>query len=297
LTEGSPKDSTYRARTNSLSIRRYAGAHGLTLVADVGGDAGAPTVIFLHGGGQTRHSWAGSMRELIAQGYRVLNLDARGHGDSDWAADGDYTSKALTADLACVIDTLDSRPALVGASMGAATALLFAGSASSNAAALILVDLVPRFDPNGAARIRAFMSANPQGFASVDEAAAAVNAYNPHRPASRDAAGLMKNLRERDGRLYWHWDPRVLSNEGSEHVSFGEKLNQAARRVRVPTLLVRGLRSELVTEAGIEDLKTHLEHLEVFDVAEAGHMVVGDKNEVFNSGILYFLRRHLPTAR
>jgi pimeloyl-ACP methyl ester carboxylesterase len=269
----------------------------LKLVADVGGDAGAPSVIFLHGGGQTRHSWAGSMRELIAQGYRVLNLDARGHGDSDWAPDGDYTSKTLTADLACVIDTLDSRPALVGASMGAATALLFAGSASANAAALILVDLVPRFDPNGAARIRAFMSANPQGFANVDDAAAAVAAYNPHRPASRDAAGLMKNLRERDGRFYWHWDPRVLSNEGSEYVSFGEKLNQAARRVRIPTLLVRGLRSELVTDAGIEDLKTHLPHLEVFDVAEAGHMVVGDKNEVFNSGILYFLCRHLPAAR
>jgi pimeloyl-ACP methyl ester carboxylesterase len=297
VTESPPKDRQHRARTSPWSTQRYTGAHGLGLVADVGGDTGAPTVIFLHGGGQTRHSWAGSMRELIAQGYRVLNLDARGHGDSDWAADGDYTSKALTADLACVIDTLNSPPALVGASMGAATALLFAGSASANAAALILVDLVPRFDPDGAARIRTFMRANPQGFASVDEAAAAVAAYNPHRPASRDAAGLMKNLRERDGRLYWHWDPRVLSNDGSEHVSFGEKLNQAARRVRIPTLLVRGLRSELVTDAGIEDFKTHLQHLEVFDVAEAGHMVVGDKNEVFNSGILYFLRRHLPTAR
>jgi pimeloyl-ACP methyl ester carboxylesterase len=88
-----------------------------------------------------------------------------------------------------------------------------------------------------------------------------------------------------------------LSNDGSEHESFAEKLNQAAGRVRIPTLLVRGLRSELVTDAGIEDLKRHLRHLEVFDVADAGHMVVGDKNEIFNSGILYFLRRHLPITR
>jgi pimeloyl-ACP methyl ester carboxylesterase len=185
LADGPPNDRHRRASATPWSTRRYTGAQGVKLIADVGGVPGAPTVIFLHGGGQTRHSWTGSMRELIAQGYCVLNLDARGHGESDWAADGDYTSKTLTADLGCVIHTLDSPPALVGASMGAATALLFSGAASANATALILVDLVPRFDPGGAAKIRAFMSANPLGFANLDEAAAAVAAYNPHRPASR----------------------------------------------------------------------------------------------------------------
>jgi len=242
------------------------------------------------------------MSELVAQGYRVINLDARGHGESEWAADGDYSANTLAADLACVIDTLDSPVALVGASMGAATALLFGGSQSKSTrvSALILVDLVPRFDPMGAAKIRAFMRSHPDGFATLDEVAAHVAAYNAGRPPPRDAAGLMKNLRERAGRLYWHWDPRLLSGtDGTEgtHMDFADRLNRAAERVRSPTLLVRGLRSELVTSAGIDDFKAHLPHLELFDVADAGHMVVGDKNDIFNAGILYFLGQHMPTTR
>src|SRR5882757_10873228 len=103
--------------------RRYDACGGLSVAADVGGDPSHPAVILLHGGGQTRHSWAGTMRELLAQGYHVINLDARGHGNSDWAKDGDYGLKALAADLRAVIGTLSSKPVLVGASMGGATGL------------------------------------------------------------------------------------------------------------------------------------------------------------------------------
>src|ERR1700680_1885101 len=80
--------------------RRYKVADHLELVADVGGDPKAPPVVLLHGGGQTRHSWGGAMRALIAQGYYVINLDARGHGDSNWARDGNYSLDVLAADLA-----------------------------------------------------------------------------------------------------------------------------------------------------------------------------------------------------
>src|ERR1700761_731453 len=106
----------------------FLGKRGIRLVADVGGDSRAPTTIFLHGGGQTRHSWRATMNELVAQGYHIINLDARGHGDSEWAADGDYSLDILAADLGCVVDTLPSAPALVGASMGAAAALCLAGT-------------------------------------------------------------------------------------------------------------------------------------------------------------------------
>jgi pimeloyl-ACP methyl ester carboxylesterase len=94
------------------TTRRYQGAKNVHIVGDVGGDATAPPVILLHGGGQTRHSWGGAMRELVSRGYQVVNLDARGHGDSEWAADGDYSLDALVADLTAVIDTLASPPAL-----------------------------------------------------------------------------------------------------------------------------------------------------------------------------------------
>jgi len=277
--------------------RRYIGAKGVELVADVGGDPRAPTIILLHGGGQTRHSWGGAMRQLVLRGYHVINLDARGHGDSQWAADGDYSLEVLAKDLECVIETLKSRPALVGASMGGATALLVAGAhANPVAAALVLVDIVPRIDTGGAAKIRSFMSSGGKGFGTLQEASDAVAAYNPHRPRPKSNAGLMKNLRLRiDGRLYWHWDPRVLQQvRHAEPPLFADRLNSAAEQVRIPTLLVRGLESDIVTEAAVTDFRAHLPQLEVFDVSGAGHMVAGDKNDAFNQGVFEFMQRHLP---
>jgi pimeloyl-ACP methyl ester carboxylesterase len=282
---------------SALVTRRYTGAKGVELVADVGGDPRAPTIILLHGGGQTRHSWGGAMRQLVLRGYHVINLDARGHGDSQWAADGDYSLEVLAKDLECVIETLKSRPALVGASMGGATALLVAGAhANPVAAALVLVDIVPRIDTGGAAKIRSFMRSGEKGFGTLQEASDAVAAYNPHRPRPKSNAGLMRNLRLRiDGRLYWHWDPRVLQQvRHAEPPLFADRLNSAAEQVRIPTLLVRGLESDIVTEAAVTDFRAHLPQLEVFDVSGAGHMVAGDKNDAFNQGVFEFMQRHLP---
>lgn len=283
--------------TTGFETRSYMGAHGVRLVADVGGDPAAPPVILMHGGGQTRHSWGGAMRELVRRGYHVINLDARGHGDSAWAADGDYAFTTQAQDLERVVATLARPPALVGASMGGSTGLFFAAAHEPpRAAALVLVDIVPRLDVAGANRIRAFMRGNPDGFATVEEAAAAVRAYNPHRPPPKDHSGLMKNLRlKADGRLHWHWDPRLVTgHDGVEPPLPVHEMMRAAERVRIPTLLVRGLQSDIVSDAGVADLRARIPHIEVFDVAEAGHMVAGDRNDAFNHGVLGFLARHLP---
>ena len=277
--------------------RRYTTAQGLTLAADVGGDPAAAPVILLHGGGQTRHSWHGLMRQLLAGGYHVINLDARGHGDSDWSAEGDYGLAALAADLGSVIATLARPVALVGASMGGATALHAAGHAQRDIVkALVLVDIVPRIDPVGGAKIGAFMRSKPEGFATLEEAADAVAAYNPHRPRPKDSRGLMKNLRLReDGRLHWHWDPKFLSpSPRAEPPDFTRPLYEAAKQVIAPTLLVRGLKSDIVSDAGIAEFRQYLPALEVFDVAGAGHMVAGDRNDAFGEGVRGFLRAHHP---
>ena len=280
----------------AFEVRRYPVPGGIEVSADVGGDPSYPAVILTHGGGQTRHSWQGAMRELVAQGYHVINLDARGHGDSDWSPDGIYTVEMLADDLKAVIATLPRPPALVGASMGGITSLLAVGNSEQRiASALILVDVVPRVEPKGAEKIRAFMHARPDGFANLEEAADAVSAYNPHRPRPSDISGLMKNLRVReDGRLRWHWDPRFLRDDPPEPPVVAEKLLEAASRVREPTLVVRGLQSDIVSEAGIEEFRRHLPTLEVFDVAGAGHMVAGDRNDAFNQGVTDFLNRHHP---
>lgn len=285
------------ATDSSTRVHRYAVGAGVEVVADVGGDPAAPAVILLHGGGQTRHSWRGAMRELLRQGYHVINLDARGHGQSGWSADADYQLETLADDLLQVIATLPTKPALVGASMGGATALYAAGKhAQPLAAALVLVDMVPRIDPAGANRVIGFMNSRKEGFANLEEVADAVATYNPHRPRPSNIQGLMKNLRHGDdGRLYWHWDPRIMDNPRRvEPPDLAETLLQAATNVRAPTLLVRGMQSDIVTEDGIAELRERMPEVEVFDVAGAGHMVAGDRNDAFNEGVLSFLRRHHP---
>jgi pimeloyl-ACP methyl ester carboxylesterase len=282
-----------------FEVRRYRVPDGIQVVGDVGGDPARPTVILQHGGGQTRHSWGRAMRELVERGYHVINLDARGHGDSDWAPDGNYSLDALASDLHAVIATLEAPPALVGASMGGATSLVTVGNSPTRiAAAMVLVDVIPRLNREGAAKIVAFMNANPDGFADIEAAADAVAAYNPHRPRPKDVSGLMKNLRLReDGRLHWHWDPKFVRRPTKvEPPMLAAQLLEAASRVRVPTLLVRGMQSDIVTEEGVEEFRRLLPTLEVYDVMGAGHMVAGDKNDVFNQGVVSFLQRHLPAT-
>jgi len=285
-----------------FEIRTYTGVGGVPLVADVGGDPARPAVILLHGGGQTRHSWGTAMRALVAHGYHVINLDTRGHGDSGWSPKADYRLATLAADLRIVIDTLPAPPALVGASMGGATSLVAVGTtADPIARALVMVDVVPRIEAEGANKIGAFMRANPEGFATLEEAADAVSAYYPHRPRPKDVSGLMKNLRRRDdGRLYWHWDPRMFDQpelrrgDGPEPPRFVDQMIAACAGVHVPTLLVRGMQSDIVGENGIAEFRRYVPHLEVFDVADAGHMVAGDRNDAFNQGVIAFLEKHLP---
>ncbi|MBA4286414.1 MAG: alpha/beta hydrolase [Xanthomonadaceae bacterium] len=277
------------------ALRRFVADDGVVLCADVGGDPAAPAVILSHGGGQTRHSWGAAMQRLLADGYHVINVDARGHGDSDWSPKGDYGIDRMCADLRGIATTLPAPPALVGASMGGAASLLAASEAGS-ARALVLVDVVPRLNREGAERIVEFMRARPDGFASLEEAADVVAAYYPQRRRPRDPTGLLKNLRLRgDGRLHWHWDPALVADPDgvSEPPRFTEKLYTAAARIRVPTLLVRGLESDVVTDYGVAEFRACLPALEVCDVAAAGHMVAGDRNDAFNDGVAGFLRRHL----
>ena len=280
-----------------LKTRHYTGAGGLRLAADVGGDPSALTVIFMHGGGQTRHSWRRATRQLLDDGYQVVSLDARGHGDSDWSPEGDYGLPSFAADLLAVIATLSAPPAIVGASLGGSTGLYAIGNSTEPIArALVLVDIVPRVDAVGSEKILAFMRSRPDGFATVAEAADAVAAYNPHRPRPSETSGLMKNLRRRaDGRLHWHWDPKIVEAPTRlEPPDLVGPLLDAASRVRIPTLLIRGLMSDVVSDTGIAELRATLPGLEVQDVAQAGHMVAGDRNDAFNLGVSAFLRRHLP---
>jgi pimeloyl-ACP methyl ester carboxylesterase len=285
----------------SLPIERieFQGANGLRLAADAAGPTDGLPVLLMHGGGQTRNAWGRALQDLGAQGWRAIAIDARGHGESDWASDGDYGVDRLSDDLRAVIRTLAAKPVLVGASMGGNTALMAEGETPGIARALVLVDVVPQLETEGVQRIIDFMTARPEGFASLDEAADAVAAYTPERPRPRDPQGLAKNLRQgADGRWRWHWDPRFMLTEPEQRQArireIRDRVTAAAARVRIPALLVRGAQSDVVSAEGVEALRAQMPHLETADVQNAGHMVAGDRNDHFNAAMLGFLRRHAP---
>lgn len=276
---------------------RIATSDALSLAADVDGPPDAPVVVLLHGGGQTRHSWAGAMAALVARGYRVINYDARGHGDSDWSGAGAYHLDDRASDLAAVVDDLAVPFALVGASLGGATAIQ-AVARGLRPAVVVLVDIVPEAEPEGVGRIVGFMRGHPEGFATLDEAADAVAAYNPDRPRPSDPSGLMRNLRRRpDGRLGWHWDPRIVAADPQVHHDEVRRSAEILAATDIPVLLVRGLRSEVVSDTGVAAFKALMPRLEVADVAGAGHMVAGDRNDAFNAAVLEVLDRRLPLSK
>jgi pimeloyl-ACP methyl ester carboxylesterase len=279
--------------------------HGLDLAADAYGPTeGAPVLLF-PGGGQTRHSWDGTARLLGDKGWHATTVDMRGHGDSDWAADGDYSLDAFAADVRDVAWATarahGRAPALVGASLGGISSLIAIAEADHGdavAAALVLVDVAPRLEPKGVARIGAFMLGHLDGFASLEEVADAVAAYNPHRPRPSDLSGLRKNVRQHDdGRWYWHWDPRFMTPgrmDEPRSIRNEARLEAAAGALTLPVLLVRGRQSDVLSEAGAQHLQALVPHARSVDVAGAGHMVAGDRNDVFNDAVVGFLQETLP---
>lgn len=252
------------------------------------------TVLLLHGGGQTRHSWFQTGRQLAKHGWNAISLDARGHGESDWAADGQYTMDVLVADLEAVVATLDEKPILVGASMGGSTSLLAQGERQL-ARAVVLVDIVPEPETAGIDRIMTFLKSAPDGFGSLADAAQAVSDYNPHRARPPSPQGLQKNLRQHaNGRWYWHWDPSFL--DLAPTAADLSRLQHAAKQIRVPTLLIRGQQSDVVSTTGVQGLLDLIPHATYVDVSGTGHMVAGDDNDVFTHQLLQFLAESVAAA-
>jgi pimeloyl-ACP methyl ester carboxylesterase len=285
-------------------MARWQGA-GVRLAGDQWGEGSAPPVLLLHGAGQTRHSWRTTGSVLAAQGWHVIALDLRGHGDSDRSPAGDYRLEDFAADVAAVSRALPTPPVLVGASLGGLAALAAVARVAVPARALVLVDISVEVEQEGSNRIRRFMTAHTNGFPSLEAAAAAIAAFDPRRTPPANLNGLRKNLRRRpDGRWVWHWDPRIMDgsphslNRLVPHPGTGEptlahhlEVARAAPSITVPTLLIRGLRSELVSERSVQALREVIPHATYVDVADAGHMIVGDRNDAFTASLVSYLDR------
>lgn len=250
-------------------------------------------ILMLHGGAQTRHSWNRAARRLVESGYRVTTVDARGHGDSDWSPDGDYDIHRMVDDLVCIIDQrfTGTKPVLVGASLGGLTGMLALGQGLDVARALVLVDVTPRIESSGVQRVGDFLNSGADGFDSLEQVAELIAAYQPHRTRPRNLDGLRKNLRQADdGRWYWHWDPAFANNANSENAVIGtEFFSEIAPKVQQPVLLIRGSRSDIVSDESVVHLLEVIPHAYTQTAEGAGHMVAGDDNAVFLDQLGWFL--------
>ncbi len=267
----------------------------LKLVADTWGDPSAPAVLLAHGGGQTRYAWGDTARLLAEQGKYAVALDLRGHGESDWDPQARYDFSHYAGDLADVVDQLGSQPAAVGASLGGISSLIAHHQKHHQLfSSLVLVDITPRVELDGLGRIRDFMLQHAEkGFATLEEVADWVASYTPNRKRSSNLEGLKKNVRlGEDGRYRWHWDPKFFAarpdvrREGFARFTLME---EAARALVIPTLLVRGKISDLVSPEGAKEFLDLAPHAEYMDIGEAGHMVAGDKNDIFSHAVIQFL--------
>ncbi len=293
-----PSETSTLVAPQPFSIK---GVGGLTLRGSERGDERHTPVVLMHGGGQNRQAWRATASKLAAAGYFAVSFDARGHGDSDWAPDGAYGNDIMAQDLRLILERFERPPVVVGASMGGMTALTAQGSARTQLfAALVLVDVTPRLETEGVRRIVDFMTAYPDGFATLEEAADQIAAYNPHRERSASTDGLKRVLRERDGRWFWQWDPAFITgpDRGANHemreahmAEMAERLLKAAATLTVPTLLVRGAQSDVVSEANVKEFLSAVPHADYVDVSETGHMVAGDDNDAFTSAVLAFLKK------
>jgi pimeloyl-ACP methyl ester carboxylesterase len=271
----------------------FDGAPGIRLAADAFGDPRAPAVLMLHGGGQTRHAWQATATSLADAGWHAITVDLRGHGESTHPHPPAYALEDFVADVRALIAAIADAPIVIGASLGGIAALLaITETPAAPAAGLVLVDVAHRFQARGGRRIVSFMEGHPAGFATLADAAEAIAAYLPHRPRPRDTTGLRHNLRYKDGRWRWHWDPAILTQarQNIEHQApLSERLANAAAQLSQPCLLIRGAESDVLSSAVAREFLELAPTAKMAEVPSAGHMVAGDNNDAFSAAIRAWL--------
>lgn len=272
-------------------VSRVPARDSVALVVEALGSPKSPPLLFAHGFGQSRRAWTRAAEFLAKRGWRAVTFDARGHGDSGRVPDGHYLLEQFVDDLLVVAHSLGQPPVLVGASMGGLLGLVAAGEIRPVPfRALVLVDITPRWEPAGVARMLGFMRAHPDGFASLEEAAGEVAAYLPQRrerKAPQELAQLLK--RGEDGRLRWHWDPALLDTVAREGERHQQRLLNAARNVGMPLLLVFGGRSDVVSDTTVREFLAAVPQAAHVEIPHAAHTLAGDDNAAFTAAIEPFL--------
>jgi esterase len=255
------------------------------------GEPAAPPVVLLHGGHQSAHSW--DLVSLhLARNHRVLALDQRGHGDSEWARDVEYTNHAMALDALAFLDAMGlGRPVLIGHSMGGRNSLILTKHNPSRLRALVIVDVGPEVSDRGRAAIAGFVQEN-QEFEDLEHFVANVREYDPYRPREHIERTVKYNMLQRaDGKFVSKCDsnPRRLGIVRGQGPLENVTLEDAAA-FDLPVLLIRGERSNILAPDAAERFRDALPRGQLVTVANCGHNVHGQNTLGFITALGEFLR-------
>jgi esterase len=261
------------------------------------GTAGLPPVVFLHGGGLNAHTWD-LVCAALRQERHCLALDQRGHGESEWSPEMDYSTESHVGDLEAFFQAIGlQRFVLVGMSLGGVNALAWAGRYSQRLTGLVLVDVGPEIRVDGARKIAAFTSeATPLD--SVEQFVDRALAFNPRRNRELLRRSLLHNLRRMpDGRWMWKYDQRHRGKvDPDAYARRRELLWSAVETVACPTLVVRGAQSDVFHDEDAERLARRFQRGRWVRIEGAGHTVQGDNPADLLVSLREFLAEVAPAT-
>ena len=239
------------------------------------GDPANPTLVMLHGVSQQAHSWD-FVSLALSPAYHVIALDQRGHGDTEWAADGDYSIDAMQADIDGVVDALGLNDFnLMGHSMGGRNSFIWASRHPDTLRSLTIVDTGPETQRRGQDRIRQFREL-PNNLDSFQEFADRVREYTG-RTEEQVLGALKYSIRQMpDGKWAWKWDPETRNRGRGDPVWPTERLWQCVEAVDCPSLVLRGSRSDIFAEETLAKMGRVMTDCTTETIRDAGHLVQGD---------------------
>jgi len=262
-------------------------ANGLRLHYLDWGNEEKPPLLLLHGRTQSAHSWDFAALAFRAD-YHVISLNQRGHGESEWAPDGDYTGHAQVQDVAEVVSALGLAPVVViGHSMGGRNAMVYAGKHPDELRALVVVEMAPARALSEAPRM-GIWHLLPTEANSLEEYVEAAQRVNPRRTKEQLRGSLRHQLRQfSSGKWSWKWDPILRDTDVGGWSS--DELWQFTGSIQCPALFVRGGESNLISDETAERITRDMSDAKVLTVADAGHLVPGDKPAAFQQVVQEFL--------
>ena len=270
---------------------KFVTANGMRFHYLEWGSAANPPMLLLHGFAQTCHSW-----DFVALGfsddYRVIVLDQRGHGDSDWAADGDYSPETQQNDISAVVSEIGLEDfTLMGLSMGGRNSFTYAANNPDRVRALVIVDAGPQNMQQGTQNIRNFVQQDDE-LDSVDAFVERVLKYNPRRAPEQIRGSIMHNLKQLpNGKWTWKYDKRLRSpgrRMGSDPET-EKRLWGYLEALQCPTLLVRGGASDIIAMDTADKMHAVIPNSQLATIEGAGHLVMGDSPAGFQRAVTEFL--------